>query len=310
MKSLSERGVIAVIPAYNEERFIGSVVLQTRRFVETVIVVDDGSTDATGEIARSAGALVLIHERNQGKGKALETGLKKAQELLPGAVVILDADGQHMPSEIPQILEPILSGEADMVVGSRYLNGNSRVPFLRIVGHRMFNSLTNHTSGVHLTDSQNGFRAFSGRVLNALSFHSNGFSVESEMQFLAREHGWRVKEVPSTVRYADKPKRSVFVHGLMVLDGMLKFIGRRRPLFVFSAMGTLLLLTGMAWGFCVVEIYRRTLQLAVGYALICVMLIILGSTSLSTGIILHSVRGLVLDLFQHSGCRSVSPRSE
>ncbi len=310
MKSLSERGAIAVIPAYNEERFIGSVVIQTRRFVETVIVVDDGSSDATGEIARAAGAVVLTHERNQGKGKALETGLKKARELLPGAVVILDADGQHLPAEIPRLLAPILSGEADMVVGSRYLDGNSRVPFLRIMGHRVFNSLTNHTSGVHLTDSQNGFRAFSGRVLNALSFHSNGFSVESEMQFLAREYGWKVKEVPVTVRYTDKPKRSVFVHGLMVLDGMLKFIGRRRPLFVFSVIGSLLLLIGMGWGFCVVEIYRRTLQLAVGYALICVLLIILGSTALSTGIVLHSVRGLVLDLFQHLGCRSAGPRSE
>lgn len=310
MRSLSERGVIAVIPAYNEERFIGSVVLQTRRFVETVIVVDDGSADTTGEIARAAGALVLTHERNRGKGKALETGLKKARELLPGAVVILDADGQHLPSEIPQILEPILSGEADMVVGSRYLNGNSRVPLVRILGHRVFNSLTNHTSGVHLTDSQNGFRAFSGRVLNALSFHSNGFSVESEMQFLAREYGWKVKEVPITVRYTDKPKRPVFIHGLVVLDGILKFIGRRRPLVSFSIMGLLLLLTGLGWGFCVVEIYRRTLQLAVGYALICVMLIILGATSLSTGIILHSVRGLLADLLPYYGCKSATPQDE
>lgn len=300
MLALNEGKVVAVIPAYNEERFIGSVVLQARRFVDTVIVVDDGSDDATGEIARAASALVLRHQVNQGKGKALATGLKYARELQPRAVVILDGDGQHLPTEIPAVLAPVLNGEADMVVGSRYLNGHSRVPFLRVMGHHVFNFFTNRTSGVHLTDSQNGFRSFSAQVLDALSFHSNGFSVESEMQFLAREYGWKVKEVPVTVRYTDKPKRPVFFHGLVVLDGILKFIGRRRPLFSFSLLGSLLLLTGLGWGFCVVEIYRRTLELAVGYALICVMLIILGATAISTGIILHSIRGFLIDLIRDS----------
>jgi len=284
-----ETEVVAVIPAYNEARFIGSVVLQTRALVDQVIVVDDGSTDGTGEIARAAGAIVVRHEQNQGKGKALRTGLNEARRLRPRAVVLLDGDGQHLPAEIPSLLAPIRAGEADMVVGTRYLNGSSRVPLARVWGHRFFNLLTNHTSGVHLTDSQNGFRAFSGRVLDSLKFHSNGFSVESEMQMLARQHGWRVKEVPVTVLYDGKPKRSAFLQGLMVLDGILRYIGQHRPLLVFSLIGSLLLLIGMGWGFCVVEIYRRTQMLAVGYALICVMLTILGSICISTGFILHSL---------------------
>ncbi len=291
---------VAIIPAYNEERFIGSVVLQTRSLVDMVIVVDDGSTDATAEIAQAAGALVLRHKQNQGKGKALRTGLQAARRLNPQAVVLLDGDGQHLPSEIPLVLAPVRAGEADMVVGSRYLNGNSRVPRIRVWGHRFFNFLSNRTSGVHLTDSQNGFRAFSGQVLNALDFRSNGFSVESEMQLLAQQHGWRVKEVPVTVLYADKPKRSAWVQGLMVLDGILRFIGQHRPLLTFSLMGLLLLMAGMGWGFCVVEIYRRTQALAVGYALICVMLIIVGTICISTGFILHSLRGLILNLFQNA----------
>ncbi|MBO9370916.1 MAG: glycosyltransferase family 2 protein [Chloroflexi bacterium] len=293
-----ETEVVAVIPAYNEARFIGSVVLQTRALVDQVIVVDDGSTDGTGEIARAAGAIVVRHEQNQGKGKALRTGLNEARRLRPRAVVLLDGDGQHLPAEIPSLLAPIRAGEADMVVGTRYLNGSSRVPLARVWGHRFFNLLTNHTSGVHLTDSQNGFRAFSGRVLDSLKFHSNGFSVESEMQMLARQHGWRVKEVPVTVLYDGKPKRSAFLQGLMVLDGILRYIGQHRPLLVFSLIGSLLLLIGMGWGFCVVEIYRRTQMLAVGYALICVMLTILGSICISTGFILHSLRGLILNLLQ------------
>ncbi len=290
--------VVAVIPAYNEERFIGSVVLATRQFVDTVIVVDDGSTDATVEIARAAGALVLCHERNQGKGKALQTGLKKARELSPAVVVVLDGDGQHLPKEIPTVVAPILKGEADMVVGSRYLNGGSRVPLLRVWGHQVFNFLTNQASGVPLTDSQNGFRAFSARVLDALSFRSDGFSVESEMQFLASEHGWRVREVPVTVLYADKPKRSVLLHGAAVLNDLIEFVGQRRPLFFFTLFGSLVLSLGMVWGLVVVEIYRQTLQLAVGYALVCVMLVILGSTFLATGFILHSVRGLLTEMMR------------
>ncbi len=291
---------VAVIPAYNEERFIGSVVLQTRSLVDVVIVVDDGSTDNTAEIAHAAGATVLSHKQNQGKGKALCTGLQAARRFRPEAVVLLDGDGQHLPSEVPTLLAPILAGEADMVVGSRYLNGHSRVPLMRVWGHRLFNFLTYCTSGVHLTDSQNGFRAFSARVLDALNFHSNGFSVESEMQMLAQQHGWKVKEVPVTVLYAGKPKRSAFFQGLMVLDGILRLIGQHRPLLSFSLMGLLLLMAGMGWGFCVVEIYRRTQVLAVGYALICVMLTILGSICISTGFILHSLRGLILNLCQNT----------
>ncbi|MCS7283801.1 MAG: glycosyltransferase family 2 protein [Anaerolineae bacterium] len=295
-----KEGVVAVIPAYNEARFIGSVVLQARKYVDTVIVVDDGSVDATAEIASAAGALVVRHEQNRGKGKALCTGLQIARSLSPHAVVLLDGDGQHLPSEIPRVLAPILSGEADMVVGSRYLNRNSQVPRVRVWGHRFFNFLVNRTAGLHLTDSQNGFRAFSSRVLDALNFFSNGFSVESEMQWLARQYGWRVQEVPVTVLYADKPKRSPWVQGLMVLDGFLRFIGQRRPMLTFSLIGLLFLLTGMGWGVCVVEIYRRTQLLAVGYALLCVMLTILGSICISTGFILHSVRELITGLLKNT----------
>ncbi len=296
---------VAVIPAYNEARFIGSVVLQTRSLVDAVIVVDDGSADNTAEIARAAGAIVLRHKQNQGKGKALQTGLRAARHLYPEAVVLLDGDGQHLPSEISAVLSPILSGEADMVVGSRYLNGHSQVPRARVWGHKVFNFLTHRASGVYLTDSQNGFRAFSARVLDTLNFHSNGFSVESEMQWLAQQHGWRVKEVPVTVLYTDKPKRPAFFQGLIVLDGMLRFIGQHRPLLSFSLIGLLLLMTGMGWGFCVVEIYRRTQLLAVGYALLCVMLTILGSLCISTGFIIHSLRGLILSLIRNTDSKDI-----
>jgi hypothetical protein len=154
-------GTVAVIPAYNEERFIGSVVIKACKYADAVIVVDDGSSDATAEIARLAGATVIQHEQNAGKGAALSTGLRKARELHPAAVVVLDADYQHRPREIGQVTAPVLAGEADIVIGSRYLSNGSNTPTHRVWGHRVFNLMTNGASGVAVTDSQSGFRAFS-----------------------------------------------------------------------------------------------------------------------------------------------------
>lgn len=291
--------VVALIPAYNEERFIGSVVLQTRKHVDVVLVVDDGSTDDTAEVARAAGAMVVQHKRNRGKGNALNTGFQQVRELAPEAVVLIDGDGQHRADEIPAVLAPILSGEADIVVGSRYMQEGNEVPRHRVLGHWAFTSMTNLLSGVPLSDSQNGFRAFSGKAVNEIVFSSGGFSVESEMQFLAGDHKLKVVEAPVTTLYQDKPKRSVIAHGLMVLNGLLRLVGQYRPLLFFGAPGFFVLLGGLAWGLLVMDIYRRTSNLAAGYAMVSVLLSMIGMLALSTGITLHSVRGLLSDLLKH-----------
>lgn len=212
-------GLVAVIPAYNEERFIGSVVIKACKYADVVIVVDDGSSDATAEIAHLAGATVIKQEKNAGKGAALSTGLKKARELRPAVVVVLDADYQHQPREMGLVTAPVLAGEADIVIGSRYLCNGSNTPAHRVWGHRVFNLLTNGASGVAVSDSQSGFRAFSPAALEAITFHSNGFSVESEMQFIAREQGLRMTEVPITITYSDKPKWPLRATGKTELTG-------------------------------------------------------------------------------------------
>jgi hypothetical protein len=182
------------------------------------------------------------------------------------------------------------------VAGSRYLEERGPVPRHRVWGHRVFTSLTNLLSGTQLSDSQSGFRAFSSQALEALSFSSNGFSVESEMQFLIGERNLSVVEAPVTTLYRDKPKRNVVIHGLGVLNGVLRLVGQYRPLLFFGVPGMIVLLGGLAWGAWVVFIFRRSQTLAVGYALISVLLATLGTLSLFAGIILHSVRGLLLEL--------------
>jgi glycosyltransferase involved in cell wall biosynthesis len=288
--------IVAVIPAHDEDRFIGSVVLKVRQCVDSVIVVDDGSRDATAQVAEAAGAIVLRHELNQGKGAALNTGFAYARTMAPLVVVVLDADGQHDARDIPAVILPIQEGEADMAVGSRFMGRRSRIPFWRVLGMRGLNLASNVGSGLALSDSQTGFRAFSRAALEAITFRSQGFSVESEMQFLARQLDLRIVEVPIAVGYDDKAKRNPVRHGLEVLNGILQLIGQHRPLLFFGVPGMGALLLGLWWGYRVITIYRATLQLAVGSALIAVLLCVVGMVGLSTGVILHSLRGLLLDL--------------
>ena len=152
LSDFGQSTVIVVIPAFNEERLIGSVVLKTLCYPVTVIVVDDGSTDLTAELAARAGAQVVRLPENQGKGAALNAGVEKALEYDPDAVVLIDADGQHLPGELPVLLAPVLEGRADVVVGSRYMKKGNKVPVHRILGHKFFNLITGAASGVSVSD--------------------------------------------------------------------------------------------------------------------------------------------------------------
>lgn len=296
--------VVVVVPAYNEERFIGSVVLKIKQRPVEVVVVDDGSIDGTAAIARAAGAQVIHHSANLGKGAALNVGLQRARELNPDAIVLIDGDGQHLPEELPRLVWPVLTGQADITVGSRYLRNTSNTPLQRRLGHKLINLATSLTSGVYVSDSQSGYRAFSPRAYEHIRFRSDGFSVESEMQFIAHEMGLRVQEVPITIRYTDKPKRPAVQQGLAVLNGILRLMGQYRPLLFFGLPGLIMLVIGVVWGLVVVDTYARTGQLAAGYALISVLLSVAGLVVFSTGITLHSVRGLLYDLL------STKPKQE
>lgn len=286
---------VALIPAYNEERFIGSLVLAVQAYVDQVIVVDDGSQDRTSEIARTAGAFVIQHEVNQGKAAAVNTGFKHLRRVKPAAIIMLDGDGQHCADDIPQVLEPIMQGDADIVVGSRFQEVKSEIPAYRQIGQHSLTLATNLTSGVWVSDSQSGFRAFSKRALEHLSFSQGGFSIESEMQFLVRDHQLRVVEVPIKVIYAEPAKRNPVNHGMQVLNGILRLVGQARPLLFFGGIGLITFLSSMLLGLYIIEIYMRTRELAIGYGLITVVLSVVGVLLLFAGFILHSTRGMLLE---------------
>ncbi len=292
----SQNPILAVIAAYNEDRFIGSVVLKTQHYVDQVIVVDDGSTDGTAQIAEQAGAIVLRHDRNRGKAQALNTGLGHARRLQPRAVVLLDADGQHDPAAIPALLAPVCDGDADIVVGSRFLGVPSNIPRWRVFGQRALTAATNLASGTPLSDSQSGFRALSPKAVERMVFRPDGgFSIESEMQFLAHEHKLVIREIPVVVRYDEPPKRNPFGHGWQVLNGIIALVSQRRPLFFFGVPGVVILALGLALGIEVVNRYEAHAQLAVGYALVSVFLSLVGIQTVFTGIVLHTIRAFLAD---------------
>ncbi|MBN1563052.1 MAG: glycosyltransferase family 2 protein [Anaerolineae bacterium] len=293
---MTQSPTVAIIAAYNEDRFIGSVVLKTRRYVDHVLVVDDGSIDETARIAEEAGATVITHEHNQGKAQAINTGLKHARDMDASLVVLLDADGQHNPGEIPALIAPIQTDNVDVVVGSRFLGVRSPIPRWRILGQHALTVATNVASGVALTDSQSGFRALSREAMRVFVFRpGGGFSIESEMQFLVQQHKLKVTEVAVQMTYDEGPKRNPFTHGMQVVNGIVALVSQHRPLFFFGLTGILILSIGLGLGVVVVDRYNAYQTLAVGYALISIVLAIIGIQTLFTGIILHSLRAFLAD---------------
>ncbi len=171
--------ILALIPALNAELTIGPVVSSLKNFASDVVVVDDGSSDRTGQVARDAGAIVLRHEANQGKGAGLKTGFQYALDRGFDAVITLDADGQHLPSELPKFIKVWSETGADLIVGSRRHLFDQMV-FKRRIANRFSAWMIAALAGLSIDDSQTGFRLYSSRLIRQLAMKSDGFAAESE----------------------------------------------------------------------------------------------------------------------------------
>ena len=215
--------VIAAIPCYNEARFIGEVVRKAKGYVDQVIVVDDGSRDGTSQAARAAGALVVSHGENKGAGAATKSCFEAAKGNHADIVVTLDGDNQHTPEEIPRLIAPILKGEADLVIGSRFIGGKINMPRYRKLGIDVITWLFNTGSRVKICDGQSCFRAHSRRLLEAISISESGFGFSVQVLIQAREKGFRIREVPICCLYHSESSTSNPVsHGLSVAITVVK----------------------------------------------------------------------------------------
>ena len=292
------QNLTVILPAYNEEVSIGSIVLLSKLYADSVIVVDDGSSDRTAEIARKAGAEVIIHEVNRGKGGALKTGFTAAASLGADIIVTMDSDGQHNPADIPKLVDPIIRGEADIVNGSRYINGLDRnTPAYRRFGQKILDRFTNLNSGLKITDSLSGFRAFAASTKDAFRFTAEGMAIESEMLADAGKAGFRTKEVEIGARYdVECSTLNPIKHGFEVFAKILRAIELEKPLFCFTVPGTLLVIAGLSTGAYFLHVFISGGNLYFGPTILMVLLTVVGSFLALIGILLHSMSTIIRDI--------------
>ncbi len=215
--------VIAAIPAHNVSQFIADVVSKANKHVAEVVVVDDGSTDDTELVARTAGAVVVKHKMNQGAGAATRTCFETALSKGADALVTLDGDGQHDGEEIPAVVAPILAGKADLVIGSRFLDKECQVPRYRKFGIDIITWLYNFAAKVKVSDAQSCYRAYSKKALSTLNITENGFGFSVQVLIQARKKGLVITEVPIyCVYHAGSHSLNPVVHGLGVAFCVIK----------------------------------------------------------------------------------------
>jgi glycosyltransferase involved in cell wall biosynthesis len=227
--ALTGDGLAAAIPIFNEEPVISSVVSGVRRHVPRVVVIDDGSTDDGARAAATAGAEVISHDGNFGKGVGLRSALAWAKghpEL--SYLVLIDGDGQHDAKEIPRLLLETKRRGLDILVGSRFL-GQHNAPLYRLFGLHVLTASASLGTGLPMTDSQSGFRVLSRRAIDLLDLTEAAFAVETEMQFEAADKDLRLGESPIEVRYSGHARRSPVAHGVSVLIRTVVMTARRRP---------------------------------------------------------------------------------
>jgi len=289
--------VVACLPAYDEERNIAGVVLKAQKYVDKVIVCDDGSTDMTGEIASRLGAEVLRYERNVGKGVALRTAFRRAKEIGANIVVTLDADGQHDPEQIPTVIGPIARKEADVVIGSRYLDGSwADPPLHRRLGLTLINSISARVSNGVAKDTQSGFRAYSSIVLDVLmECESQGYGIETEQLAMLAKKSFRVLEVPITVNYKGlerTSKKNPLRHGAELVGTTLRLVVEERPLLLLGIPGMVLVLLGVSTGVLLLFHFNSARYFSIPLALMTLGAFFMGTILLITSLLLYAIARL------------------
>jgi glycosyltransferase involved in cell wall biosynthesis len=215
----------AVIPAYQDEKHIGDIVRRTRERLDHVLVVDDGSSDRTAQRAREAGAEVIVHNQNRGKGEAIKTGLGHWLGREVTWVSLLDSDGQHLPEEIDRFLTAAAGAtQATFLIGSR-MNNLTGMPFIRRVVNRYMSRQISRLCRQEIPDTQCGFRMLNRQLVPELLSGGNRFEYETEVLIIASRKGYRIESVPITTVYSDQVSK---IHPMRDAVRFLKLMWRYR----------------------------------------------------------------------------------
>ena len=286
--------IVVCVPARNEEKNIANVLVRVKMYADKVIVCDDGSTDLTGKISEAMGAEVLRNESPNGYGAALGVLFRRAAELHADVTVTLDADGQHEPAEIPSLADPILKGEADLVIASRFLNGGETrsMQAYRRAGISTITGLTRAASGLQLTDAQSGFRAYSRAAVQKIAPVELGMGASVEILMRAAEEGLRIREV-STATRRERQARNPVYQGADVIASILKFISIRHPLLSYGTLGIMIIIIGFVYGSYTIQLYAAQSKAVTNVALLSQAIVTSGLLLVFMAIILFTVNNAI-----------------
>jgi len=292
---IKEAKLSVIIPAFNEAKMIAEVVEGSLRFADEVIVVDDGSRDNTALVAKAAGAKVIRLPKNKGKGFALAIGLYSAAINGSDVIVCLDGDGQHDPNEIPRVALPIIRGEADLVIGSRYMDrdGTKEMPDYRQFGQTLLTRTAKVSNRNYddIKDSLSGFRAMARKTVLQMELTEEDMGIEAEIFMDAAKLGMRIVEVPITCKYhgLQTSKLSPGKLGMRILSAIIRTVRDEHPMLYFGVGGMILTVTGISIGLYALYEYNLAGFLPFLPSLVAVLSFFLGMTSMFSGIVLGSL---------------------
>ena len=288
--------VIVGIPAYNEEKNIAKIIVELQKITDRILVCDDGSTDLTGEIAEKMGAEVIKHTKNLGYGAAIGSIFMKSSKSDCDILVTFDADGQHRVNDVVKVIQPILDGDAELVIGSRFLEkeDSKNIPKYRKIGIKAITSVTDSVIDTKLTDSQSGFRAYSKKILDKITPSDRGMGVSTELLIKASKQGFRIKEVPIKILYeGDTSTQNPISHGTSVILSTMKYTSIEHPLKFYGLPGILFLIMGTFFIVWTIQTFTETRQIITNISLIGIGSMILGTILSVTAIMLYSLVSVV-----------------
>ena len=247
------------IPAFNEEKNIAKMIVKLKKIYEEIIVCNDGSTDLTGEIAENLGAIVINHKQNLGYGAGINSILKKSKEIDTDILVTFDADGQHKVEDVKKVIEPIKNGDADLVIGSRFLSKTKeKIPEYRKIGINIITKVTNAGLKKKITDSQSGFRAYSKDLISKLDISDMGMGISTEILIKTNSLGFRIAEIPITILYEGKTStQNPISHGTSVLFSTIKYTSIEHPLKFYGIPSLIFFVIGLSFTFLSIDYYME-----------------------------------------------------
>jgi glycosyltransferase involved in cell wall biosynthesis len=292
----ADKKIIICIPAYNEAKNVADIIQKASKYASEVIVYDDGSQDNTCEIAKSSGATVVRNSANRGYGAALSALFQRAKSRNADIMVTIDSDGQHDPDQIPLALDPLLNGECDIVIGSRFINlqDKEQVPRYRRYGIKAITKVTNAASYNHITDAQSGFRAYNKKALEKIDLFEEGMQASTEILIRAKEKNLSIMEVPVTVNYnsINTSTHNPILHGFKVLLHIAQYVSLKRPLLFYGCPGIALLIIAALFTSNALELFSETRYVSTNLILISIGLAVVGAICLATGAIVYTLVAL------------------